>query len=67
MIARLAGIESLVSGLVADRMIAGRHRPKAQPAAQRVAHIGSARFAGRPAAGAIARTATHLRADGDIP
>ncbi|RYG92080.1 SulP family inorganic anion transporter [Loktanella sp. IMCC34160] len=66
-IAFLAGVESLLSAMVADKMIAGRHRPNAELLAQGVANIGSALFAGLPATGAIARTATNVRAGGTTP
>ncbi len=66
-IAFLAGVESLLSALVADRMIEGRHRPNAEVLAQGAANIGSALFAGLPATGAIARTATNVRAGGKTP
>ena len=66
-IAFLAGIESLLSAVVADRMIGGRHRPDAEVLAQGMANIGSALFGGLPATGAIARTATNVRAGGRTP
>jgi SulP family sulfate permease len=66
-IAFLAGIESLLSAMVADRMIEGRHRPGAELLAQGAANIGSALFGGLPATGAIARTATNVRAGGRTP
>ncbi|MEQ9260804.1 MAG: SulP family inorganic anion transporter [Roseovarius sp.] len=66
-IAFLAGIESLLSAMVADRMIGGRHRPNAELLAQGTANIGSALFGGLPATGAIARTATNVRAGGKTP
>lgn len=66
-IAFLAGVESLLSALVADRMMGGSHRPNAEVMAQGVANIGSALFAGLPATGAIARTATNVRAGGRTP
>lgn len=66
-IAFLAGVESLLSAMVADRMISGRHRPNAELLAQGAANIGSALFAGIPATGAIARTATNIRAGGQTP
>jgi len=66
-IAFLAGIESLLSALVADRMIGGRHRPNAEVLAQGAANLGSALFGGLPATGAIARTATNVRAGGRTP
>ena len=66
-IAFLAGVESLLSAMVADRMIAGHHRPNAEVLAQGFANIGSALFGGMPATGAIARTATNVRAGGRTP
>ena len=66
-IAFLAGIESLLSAIVADRMVAGRHRPNAEVVAQGIANTASALFAGLPATGAIARTATNVRAGGRTP
>ena len=66
-IAFLAGIESLLSAMVADRMIGGRYRPNAEIMAQGAANIGSALFGGLPATGAIARTATNVRAGGKTP
>jgi SulP family sulfate permease len=66
-IAFLAGVESLLSAMVADRMIGGHHRPNAELIAQGAANLGSALFAGLPATGAIARTATNVRAGGKTP
>jgi SulP family sulfate permease len=66
-IAFLAGVESLLSAMVADRMIEGRHRPNAELTAQGAANIASALFAGLPATGAIARTATNIKAGGRTP
>ncbi|WP_349360560.1 SulP family inorganic anion transporter [Stappia sp.] len=66
-IAFLAGIESLLSAMVADKMIGGRHRPNAEVLAQGAANVGSALFGGLPATGAIARTATNVRAGGRTP
>jgi SulP family sulfate permease len=66
-IAFLAGVESLLSAMVADRMISGHHRPNAELLAQGAANIGSALFGGLPATGAIARTATNIRAGGKTP
>ena len=66
-IAFLAGVESLLSAMVADRMIDGSHRPNAELIAQGAANIGSALFTGLPATGAIARTATNVRAGGKTP
>ena len=66
-IAFLAAIESLLSAMVADRMIGSKHRPNAEVLAQGWANIGSALFGGLPATGAIARTATNVRAGGKTP
>ncbi len=66
-IAFLAAIESLLSALVADGMIGSKHRSNAEVIAQGFANIGSALFGGMPATGAIARTATNVRAGGKTP
>lgn len=66
-IAFLAGVESLLSAMVADRMIEGKHRPNAELIAQGAANLGSAVFGGLPATGAIARTATNVKAGGRTP
>jgi len=66
-IAFLAGVESLLSAMVADRMISGKHRSNAELLAQGVANLGSSLFGGLPATGAIARTATNVRAGGKTP
>lgn len=66
-IAFLAGVESLLSAMVADRMIGSQHRPNAEVVAQGVANLASALFGGMPATGAIARTATNVRAGGKTP
>jgi SulP family sulfate permease len=66
-IAFLAGVESLLSAMVADKMIEGHHRPNAELTAQGVANVGSALMTGLPATGAIARTATNIRAGGKTP
>lgn len=61
-IALLAGIESLLSAVVADGMTGRRHRSNMELVAQGVANIASPLFGGIPATGAIARTATNIRA-----
>lgn len=66
-IAFLAGVESLLSAMVADRMIGGHHRPNAELIAQGAANLGSGLFGGLPATGAIARTATNVKAGGRTP
>jgi len=67
LIAFLAGVESLLSAIVADRMIGGAHRSNAELLAQGAANIFSPLFGGLPATGAIARTATNVRAGGRTP
>jgi len=66
-IAFLAAVESLLSAIVADRMISGSHRPNAELIAQGTANLISSLFGGLPATGAIARTATNVRAGGRTP
>lgn len=66
-IAFLAGVESLLSAMVADRMIDGHHRPNAEVMAQGFGNIASSVFGGLPVTGAIARTATNIRAGGRTP
>jgi len=66
-IAFLAAIESLLSAIVADRMIEGAHRSSAELIAQGAANIASPLFGGLPATGAIARTATNVNAGGRTP
>ncbi len=66
-IAFLAGIESLLSALVADGMTGFRHRSNLELVAQGIANIGSVLFGGMPATGAIARTATNIRSGGRSP
>ena len=66
-IAMLAAIESLLSAVVADGMIGGRHRSNMELVAQGVANIVSPVFGGMPATGAIARTATNVKNGGRTP
>jgi SulP family sulfate permease len=66
-IAFLAGVESLLSAVVADGMIGGRHRSNCELVAQGTANVASALFGGLPATGALARTATNVRAGGRTP
>lgn len=66
-IALLAGIESLLSAVVADGMIGSRHKSNVELVAQGVANVASAAFGGIPAAGAIARTATNVKNGGRTP
>lgn len=66
-IAFLAGIESLLSARVADNMTGRRHRSNGELMAQGVANIAAGLFGGIAATGAIARTATNIRAGARSP
>lgn len=66
-IALLAGIESLLSAVVADGMQGTRHRSNMELVAQGVGNILSPLFGGIPATGAIARTATNIKNGGRTP
>src|SRR5690606_39101994 len=66
-IALLGGIESLLSAVVADGMIGGRHRSNMELVAQGGANVLSAIFGGIPVTGAIARTATNVKNGGRTP
>lgn len=66
-IALLAAIESLLSAVVADGMIGGKHRSNMELVAQGVANIVTPLFGGIPATGAIARTATNIKNGGRTP
>ncbi len=66
-IAFLAGIEALLSAVVADGMTGTRHRSNQELIGQGVANLGSALFGGLPATGAIALTATNIRSGAKTP
>lgn len=66
-IAILAGIESLLSAVVADGMTGQKHHSNTELAAQGFANIASALFGGIPVTGAIARTATNIKNGGQTP
>lgn len=66
-IAILAGIESLLSAVVADGMIGTRHNSNMELIAQGIANVFSPIFGGIPATGAIARTATNIKNGGRTP
>lgn len=66
-IALLAGVESLLSAVVADQMTGRRHRSNIELVAQGIANIASAAVGGLPATGAIARTATNIRSGARSP
>ena len=66
-IALLGGIESLLSAVVADGMISGKHRSNTELIAQGIANVVTPFFGGIPATGAIARTATNIKNGGRTP
>lgn len=66
-IAFLAGIEALLSAVVADGMAGTKHRSNQELIGQGIANIGSSLFGGLPATGAIARTATNIKAGAKTP
>src|SRR5450631_316449 len=66
-VAMLGAIESLMSAIVSDRMSNDRHNPNVELIGQGVANIISPMFGGLPATGAIARTATNIRAGARSP
>ncbi|MEO5567884.1 MAG: sulfate permease [Gemmatimonadaceae bacterium] len=66
-IALLGAVESLLSAVVADGMIGGRHRSNMELVAQGVANLVTPLFGGIPATGAIARTATNVKSGGRTP
>ncbi len=66
-IAILAGVESLLSCVVADKMINSKHNPNAELVAQGLGNIASVFFGGIPATGAIARTSANAKNGGRTP
>jgi SulP family sulfate permease len=66
-IAMLGAIESLMSAVVSDGMSNDRHNPNVELIGQGVANVVSPLFGGLPATGAIARTATNIRAGAQSP
>ncbi len=66
-IALLAGIEALLSAVVADGMIGGKHRSNMELVAQGTANLVTPFFGGIPSTGAIARTATNVKNGGRTP
>jgi SulP family sulfate permease len=66
-IALLAAIESLLSAVVADGMIGGKHRSNIELVANGIANVVSPVFGGIPATGALARTVTNIRSGGTTP
>src|SRR5438552_17606073 len=66
-VAMLGAIESLMSAVVSDKMSTDKHNPNVELIAQGVANILSPLVGGLPATGAIARTATNVRAGAKTP
>ncbi len=66
-IAILAGVESLLSCVVADGMVNKKHRSNTELIGQGLGNISSALFGGIPATGAIARTAANVKNGGRTP
>lgn len=66
-VAMLGAIESLMSAVVSDRMSNDRHNPNVELIGQGIANVVSPIFGGLPATGAIARTATNIRAGAQSP
>ncbi len=63
----LGGVESLLSAKVADSLTGRRHRSNMELVAQGAANVASAFFGGICVTGAIARTATNIRAGACSP
>jgi len=66
-VALLAAIESLLSAVVADSMSNDRHNSNVELVAQGIANLTVPLFGGIPVTGAIARTATNIRAGARSP
>src|ERR1700747_1537689 len=66
-VAMLGALESLMSAVVSDRLSKDKHNPNVELMAQGIANIVSPLFGGLPATGAIARTATNVRAGAKTP
>ncbi len=66
-IAFLAGIESLLSAVIADGLTGSRHKSNCELVGQGIANIGSILFGGIPATGAIARTAANIKSGAQTP
>jgi SulP family sulfate permease len=66
-IAILAAIEALLSAVVTDGMIGGKHKSNMELVAQGIANIASPLFGGIPVTGALARSATNVKNGGRTP
>lgn len=63
----LAGVEALLSAVVADGMTGQKHSMNQELIGQGVANVASGMFGGIPATGAIARTAANIKSGGRTP
>lgn len=66
-IAILAGIESLLSAVVAEGMTGWRHQSNTELIAQGIANVSTSFFGGIPATGSLSRTAANVKAGGVTP
>lgn len=66
-LAVLGAVESLLSAVVADGMIGGRHRSNMELVAQGIGNIASGCFGGMPVTGAVARTTANIQNGGRTP
>ncbi|MEG1762621.1 MAG: SulP family inorganic anion transporter [Bacteroidales bacterium] len=66
-VAMLCAIESLLSAMVTDGVIGGKHRSNTELIAEGFANIGCGLFGGMPAAGAVARSMTNIKNGGRTP
>ena len=66
-IAFLGAIESLLSAVIGDGMIGGRHKSNCELVGQGIANFASILFGGIPATGAIARTAANIKTGAQTP
>lgn len=66
-LAILAGIESLLSAVVAEGMTGWKHQSNCELIAQGLANIGSGLFGGMPATGSLSRTAANIKSGASTP
>jgi SulP family sulfate permease len=66
-VAMLGAIESLLCAVVADGLTGSKHKPNAELIGQGLGNLIGPFFGGIPATGAIARTATNIRAGAHSP
>ncbi|WP_213318169.1 SulP family inorganic anion transporter [Chlamydiifrater volucris] len=66
-LAVLAGIETLLSAVVADGMTGWRHQSNCQLVAQGIANMGTSLFSGLPVTGSLARTTANVKSGATTP